>query len=104
MLKVQEVAMTTSDKEYFDARFDAVNAHIDRRIQELKAELHQTIAQTIKWSAAMAASTLMIFVTIVAFLMNNAAPRTIPSPPAVQQAPAAVAQPQPIVIIVPLKP
>ncbi|WP_395407724.1 hypothetical protein ACHMW6_14140 [Pseudoduganella sp. UC29_106] len=113
--------MTTSDKEYFDgkldsmkqsfdasldamkqsfdARFDAMNAHIDQRTQELKAELHQTIGQTVKWSAAIAASTLMIFVTIIAFLMNNAVPRTAPVAPAAQPAPA----PQPIVIVVPLK-
>jgi len=107
--------MTASDKEYFDAkvdsikqymdaRFDATNAHIDQRTQELKAELHQTIAQTVQWSAAIAASTLMIFVTVVAFLMNNSVPRTAPVAPAVQAAPAPAAAPPPIVIVVPLTP
>ncbi|MGO4377582.1 hypothetical protein [Pseudoduganella sp. RAF53_2] len=103
--------MTAVDKEYVDAKFDSLKQYIDTRVahgvQELKTELHQTIAQTVKWSAAIAASTLMIFVTVVVFLMNNAVPRPLP----VQQAapapaPAAVAAPivpQPIVIVIPLK-
>jgi hypothetical protein len=46
----------------------------------------------------------MIFVTVVAFLMNNSVPRTAPVAPAVQAAPAPAAAPQPIVIVVPLTP
>lgn len=105
--------MTAVDKEYVDAKFDSLRQYIDTRVahgvQELKTELHQTIAQTVKWSAAIAASTLMIFVTVVAFLMNNAVPRPLPMQqvaPAPAPAPAAVAAPivpQPIVIVIPLK-
>jgi hypothetical protein len=97
--------MTTADHEYFDARFEGMREYIDARFQserqysdarfaELKAELHQTIAQTVKWSAGIASATLALFVTLVAFVMNNAVPRTVP-------AATAQAAPAPIVIVIP---
>lgn len=101
--------MTTSDKEYFDARFNgldnkvdstvgetrmALGAKIDSRFNELRAELHKTTADTVKWCAGIVATALLLYTTLVAFLMNNAMPRTT-------QAPAA---PAPTVIVVPPAP
>lgn len=91
----------TSDRDYFEARFATITAqfgemraYIDTRITEVKSELHQTTTQTIKWVAAIASATLALFVTLVAFVMNNAVPRAVPAAPA-QAAPA------PIVIVIP---
>jgi hypothetical protein len=106
--------MTTSDKEYFDARFKysedkiaetraALEARIDMRFNELRAELHQTIANTVKWCAGIVATGLLLYTTMLAFLMNNSVPRTAPVAPAAQTAPVAAPTPQPIVIVVPLK-
>jgi hypothetical protein len=98
--------MTTSDKEYFDARFNgldskvdstvgetrlALEAKIDSRFNELCAELHKTTADTVKWCAGVVATALLLYTTLVAFLMNNAMPR----------APQATAAPAPTVIVVP---
>jgi len=98
--------MTTSDKEYFDARFNgldnkvdstvgesrmALEAKIDSRFNELRAELHKTTADTVKWCAGIVATALLLYTTLVAFLMNNAMPR----------APQATAAPAPTVIVVP---
>jgi hypothetical protein len=97
--------MTTSDKEYFDARFNgldnkvdstvgesrmALEAKIDSRFNELRAELHKTTADTVKWCAGIVATALLLYTTLVAFLMNNAMPR----------APQATAAPAPTVIVV----
>jgi len=89
------------DREYFEARFSAINAqlgelrsYVDSRFSELKSELHQTTSQTVKWVATIAAATLALFVTLVAFVMNNSVPRSAPPAP-VQAAPA------PIVIVIP---
>lgn len=95
--------MTISDKEHFDARIDELKAtlvaQIDTRANEvkaeLKAELHSTIVSTVKWCASIAATTVLVFTTIVAFLMNNAIPR---APTAASAAPA------PTVIVVPQMP
>jgi hypothetical protein len=96
--------MTTIDKEYLDARLgdvrSAVEGKIDARFNELRAELHQTIATSVKWCAGIVATGLLLYTTMLAFLMNNAVPRTAPAPAVAQAAPAA---PQPIVIVVPLK-
>ena len=99
--------MTTADHEYFEARFNGMREYIDARFQserqysdarfaELKAELHQTISQTIKWSAGIASATLALFVTLVAFVMNNAVPPKAPAAPA-----SPLASPAPIVIVIP---
>jgi hypothetical protein len=91
----------TTDREYFEARFSTITAqfsemrlYIDTRIAEVKSELHQTTTQTIKWVAAIASATVALFVTLVAFLMNNAVPRSAP-PAQTQSGPA------PIVIVIP---
>lgn len=88
----------TTDRDYFEARFSTITAqfsemrsYIDTRIAEVKSELHQTTTQTIKWVAAIASATLALFVTLLAFLMNNAVPRSAPP----QSTPA------PIVIVIP---
>lgn len=94
--------MTTSDKDHFDARFNAmdgkidetrsaVEAKIDSRFNELRAELHKTTADTVKWSAGIVATALLLYTTIVAFLMNNAVPRT----PHTAPAPTVLVVPQP---------
>lgn len=82
--------MTTSDREYFDARFAQLETLIQKSVAEGKAELHATIVSTVKWCASIAATTVLIFTTVVAFLMNNAVPH---APPA-----AAVATPTVIVV------
>ncbi|KQV59508.1 MULTISPECIES: hypothetical protein [unclassified Duganella] len=101
--------MTTSDKEYFDARFNgldnkvdstvgetrmALEAKIDSRFNELRAELHKTTADTVKWCAGIVATALLLYTTLVAFLMNNALPRSA----------QATAAPAPTVIVVPQTP
>jgi len=98
--------ITTSDKEYFDARFNgldskvdstvgetrlALEAKIDSRFNELRSELHKTTADTVKWCAGIVATALLLYTTLVAFLMNNAMPH----------APQATAAPAPTVIVVP---
>jgi hypothetical protein len=107
--------MTTTDREYFDTRFDGMKEYVDTRLDgmkgyvdgrfdemkglidvrfaELKAELHQTISQTVKWAAGIASATLVLFVTLVAFVMNNSVPRSAPA--------AAQASQAPIVIVIP---
>lgn len=97
--------MTSSDKEYFDSRFNALaakvnrvadetrtalEAKIDSRFNELRAELHKTTADTVKWCAGIVATALLLYTTIVAFLMNNAVPRT----PAVASTPTVIVVPQ----------
>lgn len=83
--------MTISDKDYFDSRFAAMDAHlaetrqmmqtlIDARFTELRAELHKTIAATVKWCAGIVATGLLLYTTLLAFLMNNAVPRAAPAP------------------------
>jgi hypothetical protein len=66
----------------------------------------------VKWCAGIVATGLLLYTTMLAFLMNNAVPRTAPAPAVAQAAPAApvvqappvvAAPPQPIVIVVPLK-
>lgn len=83
--------MTTSDREYFDARFAQLETLIQKSVAEGKAELHATIVSTVKWCASIAAATVLIFTTVVAFLMNNAVPH----------APSTVSAPTPTVIVVP---
>ncbi|WP_431477198.1 hypothetical protein [Massilia eburnea] len=98
--------MTTSDKEYFEARFNgldkkvdsavgetraALEAKIDSRFNELRAELHKTTADTVKWCAGIVATALLLYTTLVAFLMNNAMPRATQT----------TAAPAPTVIVVP---
>jgi len=83
--------MTTSDREYFDARFAQLETLIQKSVADGKAELHATIVSTVKWCASIAATTVLIFTTVVAFLMNNAVPHT----------PPATAAPMPTVIVVP---
>jgi hypothetical protein len=98
--------MTTSDKEYFDARFNgldkevdsavsktrtALEAKIDSRFDELRAELHKTTADTVKWCAGIVATALLLYTTLVAFLMNNA----------MLHATQATVAPAPTVIVVP---
>lgn len=87
--------MTTCDREYFDARFAQLETLIQKSVADVKAEvrseLHTIIVSTVKWCASIAATTVLVFTTVVAFLMNNAVPR-------VPQAPAA---PAPTVIVVP---
>lgn len=90
--------MTTSDREYFDARFAQLETLIQKSVAEVKAEfkveLHTTIVSTVKWCASIAATTVLVFTTVVAFLMNNAIPH----------APPATAIPAPTVIVVPQPP
>jgi len=83
--------MTTSDREYFDARFAQLETLIQKSVADGKAELHATIVSTVKWCASIAATTVLIFTTVVAFLMNNAVPHTPPT----------AAVPMPTVIVVP---
>ena len=86
--------MTTSDREYFDARFAQLETLIQKSVADGKAELHATIVSTVKWCASIAATTVLIFTTVVAFLMNNAA----------LHAPLTAAVPAPTVIVVPQLP
>ena len=69
--------MTTIDKEYLDARLSdvrsAVEGKIGARFNALRAELHQTIAASVKWCAGIAATGPLRYTTMLAFLMNNAA-------------------------------
>ena len=104
--------MTISDKEYLDARFESVDArfegvdaklvatdekfetmstYIDAKFDQQRAELHAMIAQTGKWVAAVSASSLVIFITVIAFLFN------VTTPKASVQAAAAT----PLVVVVP---
>lgn len=87
--------MTASDREYFDARFAQLETLIQKSVAEVKAEfkveLHTTIVSTVKWCASIAATTVLVFTTVVAFLMNNAIPHTPPT----------TAVPAPTVIVVP---
>ncbi|UMR28971.1 hypothetical protein MJ904_17945 [Massilia sp. MB5] len=101
--------MTISDKEYFDARFegvdakfqaidakfDTLHAYIDAKFDQQRAELHAMIAQTVKWVAAVSASSLVIFITVVAFLFN------VTTPKAALPTAAALPAPTPVVIVVP---
>lgn len=126
--------MTTEDKDYLDSRFatfdskftafdaklDALKQYIDVRFNELRAELHQTTATTVKWCAGIVATGLLLYTTMLAFLMNNAVPRNVPAtqpaamapaapavlapPPPAAQAQAVMPNPQPIVIVIPIKP
>ena len=87
--------MTTSDREYFDARFAQLETLIQKSVAEVKAEfkveLHTTIVSTVKWCASIAATTVLVFTTVVAFLMNNA----IPHAPPTATAPTVIVVPQP---------
>jgi hypothetical protein len=89
--------MTTSDQDYFDARFNgldkkvdsalgetrtALETKIDSRFNELRAELHKTAADTVKWCAGIIATALLLYTTLVAFLINNAMPRASQATPA----------------------
>jgi len=85
--------MTTSDREYFDARFAQLETLIQKSVADGKAELHATIVSTVKWCASIAATTVLIFTTVVAFLMNNAT-----------HAPPTATMPAPTVIVVPQLP
>ncbi|MBB3118138.1 hypothetical protein [Pseudoduganella violacea] len=94
--------MTISDKEYFDARSEtvdtkllAIDAKFDAKFDQQRAELHALIAQTIKWVAAVSASGLVIFTTVIAFLFN------VTTPKAALPAAAALPAPTPVVIVVP---
>lgn len=86
--------MTTSDREYFDARFAQLDAKISEAKSDVKAELQAALVSTVKWCASIAATTILIFTTIVAFLMNNAVPRAAQT----------TATPTPTVIVVPSPP
>jgi hypothetical protein len=68
----------------------ALEAKIDSRFNELRAELHKTTADTVKWCAGIVATALLLYTTIVAFLMNNAIPRA----PQATPAPAVIVVPQ----------
>ena len=85
--------MTTSDREYFDARFAQIDAQIREAKAEVKAELHSALVSTVKWCASIAATTILIYTTIVAFLMNNAYPHTPQATP--PNAPTVIVEPQP---------
>lgn len=94
--------MTISDKEYFDAKFEAVDAKLvaidakfDAQFDQQRAELHAMIAQTVKWVAAVSASSLVIFITVIAFLFN------VTTPKAVMPTAATLPAPTPVVIVVP---
>ncbi|NVD97385.1 MULTISPECIES: hypothetical protein [unclassified Massilia] len=94
--------MTISDKEYFDAKFEAVDAKLvaidakfDAKFDQQRAELHAMIAQTVKWVAAVSASSLVIFITVIAFLFN------VTTPKAAMPTAATLPAPTPVVIVVP---
>lgn len=84
--------MTTSDREYFDARFAQIDVQINQAKAEVKAELQAALVSTVKWCASIAATTILIFTTIVAFLMTNSIPR--PQQASTPSAPTVIVVPQ----------
>jgi hypothetical protein len=97
-------------RAYMDGRFAEMDAKIDRVVAELRAEMAQNTAQIIKWMVGTWIAGIVLFITVMTFVLNNAIPKTpvaapvaqppiiIQLPPQVlmqQGAPAAAPQPKP---------
>ncbi|MET0265247.1 MAG: hypothetical protein ABW202_06495 [Duganella sp.] len=99
-----------ADKPYIDARHEAVLEHVDGRVNTFMARMDGRFAETyakidtlgadlrrdmadsttriVQWTVSTFIATVAIFMTMVAFMFNNAQPKT--SSPAAGNVPAVV--------------
>jgi hypothetical protein len=60
-------------RAYMDGRFAAMDAKIDRVVAELRAEMAQNTAQIIKWMIGIWIASGVLFISVMTFVVNNAA-------------------------------
>jgi roadblock/LC7 domain-containing protein len=79
-----------------DGRFAEMRAYMDGRFAELKSELKAQMAdntaQLIKWMVGVWIGGLVVFITVITFVLNNAVPKAQPIAP-VAQAPIIIQLP-----------
>lgn len=91
-----------SDKDYIDAKVEAMHtllderlgafqavmdgrfAQVDARFAELRAEMAHNTAQLIKWMVGVWTGGIVLFIIVIAFVLNNAIPKAPPAAPAMQ--------------------
>jgi hypothetical protein len=64
-----------------ETRLVSIESRIDTQFAALKAELHKSNADTIKWVAGIVGSTMVLGLTIMTFVLNNALPKAPAAPP-----------------------
>lgn len=90
--KLEDFAVETRERlANIEARLEqtATKADLNEKIGELRVEMHKGFADVIKWMVGLAIVLSATSVTVMTFVLNNAAPKA-PQPPVViytQQAP-----------------
>jgi hypothetical protein len=109
-----------SDKDYIDAKTEAVradmnarldafeanvngrfaelNAKIDKLGAELRKEIAESSARMVQWMVGIFLASMAIFITVMTFVLNNAVPKAAPAAPPViiQLSPQGVTIPPPV--------
>jgi roadblock/LC7 domain-containing protein len=69
---------------YMDGRFAEMHAEMDKRFAEMRAEMAHNTAQIIKWMVGVWIGGIVLFITVITFVLNNAIPKVPPAAPAMQ--------------------
>ena len=65
-----------------DSRFAAMQASMDSRFAEMRADMARNTEQIIKWMAGVWIGGILLFITVMTFVLNNAIPKAPPAQPA----------------------
>ena len=90
VVKLEDFATDTRE------RLTRIETRLDQTAT--KADLHEMSASMVKWMVGTAAGLGVAAITVMTFVLNNAAPKSVASPPApiiiyAQPAPPAIAMP-----------
>ena len=104
-VKLEEFAAVTGERlARIEARLEDMATKAD--LAELRAEIHRSANETIRWIVGMGIGLGVAGITIITFVLNNATPKVPPAPgapitiytqpaPATPQAPGSAAPRQP---------
>ena len=105
VVKLEEFAAVTGERlARIEARLEDMATKAD--LAELRAEVHRSANETIRWIVGMGIGLGVAGITIITFVLNNATPKVPPAPgapitiytqpaPATAQAPGSAAPRQP---------
>lgn len=105
VVKLEEFAAVTGERlARIEARLEDMATKAD--LAELRAEVHRSANETIRWIVGMGIGLGVAGITIITFVLNNATPKVPPAPgapitiytqpaPATARAPGSVAPRQP---------
>lgn len=84
IVKLEEFAADTKDRLVrIESRLDqmATKADLAEKVGELKTEIQRSVNEMIRWMVGTAIGLGVTAITVITFVLNNAAPKTPPLPP-----------------------